>query len=81
MPFNPIRTGGGEIGIPTVCCPLLKKSSDNPYLKFQDFSQHLVSDTPMIFVPKNLVYTQSQHFLDTQYKNNLIFFLFIKRIF
>ena len=34
---------------PTVFCPLLKKSSYNTYLKFLDFSQLLVADTPMIF--------------------------------
>ena len=48
--FNPIRTGGGWIPPPpTVFCPLLKKSSYNPYLKFLDFSQLLVADTPMNF--------------------------------
>ena len=49
---------------PTVFCPLLKKSSYNPYLKFLDFSQLLVADTPMKFF-----YTLWQHFWDTQYKN------------
>ena len=48
---NHIRTrrGGGGIPPPTVFCPLLKKSSANPYLKFLDFSQLLVADTPMKF--------------------------------
>ena len=32
---------------PVVFCPLLKKSSYNPYLKILDFSQLLVADTPM----------------------------------
>ena len=48
---NPIRTGGGA-GIhppPTGFCPLLKKSAYDPYLKFLDFSQLLVVDTPMNF--------------------------------
>ena len=30
-----------------VFCPLRKKSSDNPYLKFLDFSRLLVADTPI----------------------------------
>ena len=38
--LNPIRTGGGDSGIPPPppCgfCPLLRKSSGNPYLKFLD---------------------------------------------
>ena len=34
---------------PSVFCPLLKKSSDDPYLKLLDFSQLLVADTHMIF--------------------------------
>ena len=33
--------------LPPVFCPLLKKSSHDPYLKFLEFSQHLVADTPM----------------------------------
>ena len=49
--INPIRTGGGvDSTPPTVFCPLLKKSSYNPYLKFLDFSQLLVADTPMKFI-------------------------------
>ena len=31
--------------------PLLQKSSDNPYLKFLDFSKLLVADTPLYFLP------------------------------
>ena len=34
---------------PMVFCPLLKKSSEDPYLKFLDFSQLLVADTSMNF--------------------------------
>ena len=34
---------------PVVFCPLLKKSSGNPYLKILDFSQLLIADTPIIF--------------------------------
>ena len=47
-----MRTGGGRLEStppPTVFCPLLKISSYNPYLKFLDFSQLLVADTPMKF--------------------------------
>ena len=52
--LSPIRTGGESIS-PTVYCLSLKKSS---YLKFLDFSQLLVADTPMkFFFLKNLVYT------------------------
>ena len=50
--LNPIRTeGGGGVGINplTIFCLLLKKFSDDPYLKFLDFSQP--------FFPKHLVYT------------------------
>ena len=46
--FNPIRTGGGVESIPpTVFCPLLKKSSYTPYLKFLDFPQLSVADAPI----------------------------------
>ena len=43
--LNPIRTRGGGYEF----FPLLKKSSDDPYLKFLDFSQLLVADIPIIF--------------------------------
>ena len=53
MTINPIRTGGGG-GF-----PLLKKSSYNPYLKFLDFSQLLVADTPMKFFFRKILSTPS----------------------
>ena len=54
--FNPLSHGGGGAvrPPPVVFCPLLKKSSYNPYLKILDFSQLLVADTPMIFFQKFL---------------------------
>ena len=42
-----------------VFCPLLKKSSGNPYLKILDFSQLLVADTRMIFFSKKFLFTPS----------------------
>ena len=51
-----------------------QKSSYNPYLKFLDFSQLLVADTPIKNFSKNFVYTLWQHFWDTRYK--YIFFVF-----
>ena len=45
--INPISTGGG--GGFHGFCPLLKKPAYNPCLKFLDFSQLLVADTPMKF--------------------------------
>ena len=51
---------------------------DDPYLNFFDFSQLLVVDTPTkSFLSKNLVYTFSQHILDTQYKKKI----FLTKIF
>jgi len=62
-------------------CPLLKISSYHSYLKFLDFSQLLVADTPLwIFFSIKFVYTLWQNFLDTQYKN-IFFFALIKKIF
>ena len=77
--FNPIRTGGGGWNPPP---PLrfLPFTSANPYLKFLDFSQHLVADTTMkFFFFKNFVSTLSRHFWDTQYKNIVLFFSLIKK--
>ena len=57
-PLNPIRTVGGGIHPPPYgFLPLFKKSSSyNPYLKFLDFSQLLVADTPRkFFFSKNFV--------------------------
>ena len=42
-----------------VFCPLLKKSSYNPNLKFLDFSQLLVADTPMKFFFRKILFTPS----------------------
>ena len=53
---------------------ILPFTQSNPYLKFLDFSQLLVADTPM-------KYTLSQHFWNTQYKNYFDFFPFIKNLF
>ena len=57
------------IPLSVVFCPFLKKSSDNPYLKFLDFWWRI----PFNFF-FNLVYTLWQHFMDTQYKNIILFF-------
>ena len=49
---------GGDWGHctpPVVFCPLLKKSSGNPYLKILDFSQLFIADAPMKKKSKNLV--------------------------
>ena len=70
---NPIRTGGGA-GIhppPTGFCPLLKKSAYDPYLKFLDFSQLLVADTPMKFSRK-ILFTPSDSTFVTPSKIALI---------
>ena len=48
--------GGRCTPTSVVLCPLLKKTSGNPYLKLLDFSQLLVAHTHMIFSFKNLVY-------------------------
>ena len=45
--------------------PLLKKSSNDPYLKFLDFSQLLAADSHLNLFSINLVYIL---FWDTQYK-------------
>ena len=53
-PFKDREGGYESTPHPTVFCPLLKKSSDDPYLKFLDFSQLLVADTPKkIFLSRN----------------------------
>ena len=70
LPFNHLRTvvvnptknrrgGGGEESNPPPLrffCPLLKRSSDDPQLKFLEFFQLLVADTLMkfFFSPKIL---------------------------
>ena len=38
--------GGTVLPPPLVFCPLLKKSSGNPYLKIIDFSQLFIADAP-----------------------------------
>ena len=49
MTFKPIRTGRGvESTPPTVFCPIPKKSSYDTYLKFLEFFQLLVADTPSL---------------------------------
>ena len=57
---------------PVVFCPLLKKSSGNPYLKILDFSQLLVAYTHMNFFSKFFVYILDSTFGTTSTK---IFFL------
>ena len=47
--WPPYKDRGLDSNPSTVFCPLLKKSPYNPYLKFLDFSQLLVADTPMKF--------------------------------
>ena len=80
--LSPLSHGGGRCTPPPVVfCPLLKKSSGNPYLKILDFSQILSADTPInFFLSKNFVYILWQNFWDTKY----IFFLnfcFYQKIF
>ena len=57
-------------------CPLLEKSSGNPYLKILDFSQLFMADAPM---QKKSFNPRAEHFWDTQYKNILNFFALIKK--
>ena len=41
--LNPLTNGGGAVyAPPVVFCPLLKKSSGNPYLKFLTFPNFLL---------------------------------------
>ena len=61
--FNPIRTGG------------LKKSSYNPYLKFLDFSQLLVADTPMKFFFRKILFAPADSTFET--RSTKIFFCFL----
>ena len=69
--FNPIRTIHPP---PTVFCPLLKKSSCNPYLKFLDFSQLLVAETPMKFFFRKILFPPSDSTFETP--STKIFFCF-----
>ena len=74
---NPIRTGGGA-GIhppPTGFCPLLKKSAYDPYLKFLDFSQLLVADTPIKFFFRKILFPPSDSTFET--RSTKIFFCFL----
>ena len=67
------------MGTPLVFCPLLKKSSVNPYLKNLDFSKHFIADAPSKKKSqKILFYPRADHFWDTQYK---FCFALIKKIF
>ena len=43
--LNPINQGGGALYASP--CPLLKKSSGNPYLNIIDFSKLFIADVPM----------------------------------
>ena len=75
-------TYGGGVAVrplPVFFCPLIKKSSGNPYLKIHDFSQLFITDAPMKKKnQKNWYYPRAEHFWDTQYKYILNFFALIK---
>ena len=56
------RGGGDGIHPPMVICLLLKKSLDDPYLKFLDFFQQLVANTHMIFFSVSMDHFVRQSF-------------------
>ena len=60
---------------PYVFLPLLKESSYNPYLKFLDFSQLLVADTPMTFFSRKILFAPCDSTFVTP--STKIFFLFL----
>ena len=45
--------------------PFTQKSSYNPYLKFLDFSQHLVAETPMKFFFRKILFTPCDSTFET----------------
>ena len=62
-------------------CPLLKKSSGNPYLKILDFSQLFIADAPMKKKSKNLVLPPRRALLGHPVQKYFKFFCFNQKIF
>ena len=58
--------------LPCGFCPLLKKSSGNPYLKMHDFSQHFTADAPLKN-PNIYFYPISEHLWNTKHNDFLGF--------
>ena len=75
--------GGGALYAPhpVVFCPLLKKSSGNPYLKILDFSQLFIADAPMKKNPKKFSFIPAQSTFRTPSTKIFSFFCFNKKIF
>ena len=72
---NPKRTGWGCYPPPkTAVCPLLKKASDDPYLKLLEFSQLLVADAKWFFSPK-FYFTPFYSTFETPRTNFCVFLL------
>ena len=78
--FNPITHGGrGAVRTPVVFCPILNKSSGNPYLKILDLSQLFIADAPMKKKSKNLVLPPRRAFLGHPIQKYLEKFCFNKK--
>ena len=81
--LNPLIRVGGEALYappPVVFCPLLKKSSGNPYLKIHDFSHNFIADAPKTISPKMQIWNISWSFIYNIFTNVLFVFLRIKII-
>ena len=83
--FYPVRTGegGGRWMQPPPppslrFCPLLKKSSDDSYLKLLVFSQVLAADAYLIFFFPKIYFKPSHSTFDTPSIKSYIFPLFKK---
>ena len=70
-----MRGGGAIRPPPVVFCPLLKKSSGNPYLKILDFSQIFISDDPMKKEIQKFCLTPAQSTFGTPSTKIFLFFL------
>ena len=76
--LTPSPMGRGALPL-VVFCPLLKKSSGNPYLKILDFSQLFIADAHMKIKINKFSFTPAQSTFGTPSTKIFLIFCFNKK--